>query len=627
MNNSNSFDALLKKGSVVGGLSLGAIFVAWAVAGGGGGGSLPVPTTLNDFALPGTQTGGLDPNHPMVGADSCASCHGFYDQMHDPYSTWSASMMGQSMRDPVFLAAMTIANQDADFAGALCIRCHAPSAFLEGRHVPTDGSSLNDIDQMGVSCNFCHRMVDPVYEPGVSPLVDQQILMDLGTDAPTVAQTHSAAFIVDPEDRRRGPYDEGPDFFYHQWEQSPFHQESQMCASCHDVSNPIFTAQPDGTYTLNDLDMAHPTGNVYETFPEQRTYSEWLMSDFAQGPIAIGDRYETHLNEVSSCQDCHMPELESPACLFEDARPDYSNHSFTGANNWVLNAIRNLNPNDFVTGLLPELVDQAIARTEEMMRDASDMELSVVGNNLNVRIINQTGHKLPTGYPEGRRMWVNVQFFDANDNLIAEHGAYDEVTAELTTADTKVYEMKIGLDAAIAAQTGLPEGESFHLTLANKVFKDNRIPPRGFDNANFASVQAAPVGYSYADGSYWDDTQYVIPAGAVRAQARVRYQLTSKEYIEFLRDENTTNTLGQEIYDQWVINGKSPVMDMDEGEITLTPPCPADLTGDGMLNFFDVSAFLNAYSTMDPAADFNDDGMFNFFDVSAFLSAYNTGCP
>ncbi|MCA9275149.1 MAG: hypothetical protein KDA29_03905 [Phycisphaerales bacterium] len=56
-------------------------------------------------------------------------------------------------------------------------------------------------------------------------------------------------------------------------------------------------------------------------------------------------------------------------------------------------------------------------------------------------------------------------------------------------------------------------------------------------------------------------------------------------------------------------------------------PCPADLTGDGVLNFFDVSAFLVAYNAMDPIADFNSDGLFNFFDVSAFLISYNAGCP
>lgn len=55
--------------------------------------------------------------------------------------------------------------------------------------------------------------------------------------------------------------------------------------------------------------------------------------------------------------------------------------------------------------------------------------------------------------------------------------------------------------------------------------------------------------------------------------------------------------------------------------------CPADLNGDGALDFFDVSAFLAAFSSLDPAADFNNDGGFDFFDVSAFLSAFGLGCP
>ncbi len=55
--------------------------------------------------------------------------------------------------------------------------------------------------------------------------------------------------------------------------------------------------------------------------------------------------------------------------------------------------------------------------------------------------------------------------------------------------------------------------------------------------------------------------------------------------------------------------------------------CEADLTGDFMLNFFDVSAFLNAFTNQDPLADFNADAMFNYFDVSAYLHAFATGCP
>jgi hypothetical protein len=65
------------------------------------------------------------------------------------------------------------------------------------------------------------------------------------------------------------------------------------------------------------------------------------------------------------------------------------------------------------------------------------------------------------------------------------------------------------------------------------------------------------------------------------------------------------------------------------GVFVATPSigCPADLTGDGALDFFDVSAFLSAYNAMDPAADFTGDGVFDFFDVSGFLSAFNAGCP
>ncbi len=58
-----------------------------------------------------------------------------------------------------------------------------------------------------------------------------------------------------------------------------------------------------------------------------------------------------------------------------------------------------------------------------------------------------------------------------------------------------------------------------------------------------------------------------------------------------------------------------------------TPACPPDLTGEGDLNFLDVSAFLTAFGNMDPIADFEADGSFNFLDVSAYLAAFGMGCP
>jgi FG-GAP repeat len=60
---------------------------------------------------------------------------------------------------------------------------------------------------------------------------------------------------------------------------------------------------------------------------------------------------------------------------------------------------------------------------------------------------------------------------------------------------------------------------------------------------------------------------------------------------------------------------------------SIPTPCLADLTGDSVLNFFDVSLFLLFFYANDPSADFNNDALFNFFDVSAFIIAFTQGCP
>ncbi|MCA9303094.1 MAG: hypothetical protein KC996_03125 [Phycisphaerales bacterium] len=64
-----------------------------------------------------------------------------------------------------------------------------------------------------------------------------------------------------------------------------------------------------------------------------------------------------------------------------------------------------------------------------------------------------------------------------------------------------------------------------------------------------------------------------------------------------------------------------------DGTIGAAADCPADFTGDGSLDIFDVFAFLDAFNSMDPSADFTGDGSFDIFDVFAFLDAFNAGCP
>ena len=59
---------------------------------------------------------------------------------------------------------------------------------------------------------------------------------------------------------------------------------------------------------------------------------------------------------------------------------------------------------------------------EEMLRRAAEIEVREVhteGDEVvaTVRVTNKSGHKLPTGYPEGRRMWLEVAVVDAGGEI------------------------------------------------------------------------------------------------------------------------------------------------------------------------------------------------------------------
>jgi hypothetical protein len=262
-------------------------------------------------------------------------------------------------------------------------------------------------------------------------------------------------------------------------------------------------------------------------------------------------------------------------------RTDLGQHDMTGGNTFVPELIKTQFGTDPSVDL--DAIDAGILRARFMLQNAATMNLTVLPNGdtyeASVEIINETGHKLPSGYPEGRRMWINVEAYDINDNLVYESGAYDDDTAVLSKLDTnnndtKIYECKLGMSQAVAdvanANESNPEtyaaGESFHFALNNMVVKDNRIPPRGFTNANFASVQAAPVGYSYADGAFSDVTTYSLPSDTYKVEAKLYYQTVSKEYIDFLDAKNVTDNKGSELKTLWASHGKSAPELMEEAE-------------------------------------------------------------
>lgn len=587
-----------------------------AMAEGSGGGQTQIPSTLDDFFERGTQE--LTLTDSMLFSQSCLVCHQYDDDgnrahMVNPYDNWATSMMGQATRDPVWHAALAIANQDVANSGDTCLRCHTPNGWLDGRSVPTDGSALTYTDFDGVSCNFCHRMVDPVASPD-NPTPDTQILADLVAAGVHPTQPGNGRYVVDPIDVRRGPLNDVPENLHGvDILVSPFHREGHMCGTCHDVSNAMFTRQANGTYALNALGAPHPTGNSHDMMPEQRTYSEWLNSAFNSGGVAFADgRFggEHPTGVMQTCQDCHMPKRVGGLCAFWTAPPfflrdDISEHSFTGANTWVIGAVYDQYQSD--ANLTSDLVDLSRSRVENMLRAASDMQAVQLGAQMKVRVVNYGGHKLPTGYPEGRRMWINVQYLNSLGEIIDERGEYDYQTADLSTADTKVYEAKFGMDSTVAAATGLPAGQSFHLTLNNVILKDNRIPPIGFSNASFAAVRAEPVAYAYADGQYWDDTNFSIPPGASEAVVTLYYQTTSKAYIEFLRDANVTNTAGQNAYDRWVARGKSAPVDMDVIVLPLAALIPGDADHNGVVNVDDLLDVINQWGPCPPPALCNGD--------------------
>lgn len=524
-----------------------------------------VPTTLRDFDLPGTQP--FEGGHELASPADCASCHGNYNPSTEPFANWQGSMMAHAARDPLFLANMTIANQDAPDSGDLCLRCHFPRGWMAGRSVPTDGSRMVAEDHAAVSCAMCHQMVDPIFDP-LNPTNDFTILSALKNPGTNFG---NGMFVIDPTATQRGPYTNAaaPHTFLH----SPFHKEAALCGTCHDVSNPAFYKDAQGNYVPNAFNLATTNTSAHSMLPVERTYSEWLNSEYntplgVYAPQFAGTKPD---GRVATCQDCHMRGVSGYGANPANnpgvpLRNDLPLHDMTGGTTWLLGLMTNLFPNDVSV----PAVQAGIQRATYMLENAAEVSVAKTNGQLRVRVVNNTGHKLPTGYPEGRRIWLNAKFFNAANALLGESGAYNTNTGVLNhDAQAKVYEIHLGIETNLANALGLPPGPSFHFVLNNQVFLDNRIPPRGFSNANFAVFGGAPVGHSYADGQYWDDTFYTLPTGATRAEVQLFYQSTSKEFIEFLRDENTTDSRGQEMFDLWNNNGKCPPTLM--AAVTWTP--------------------------------------------------------
>lgn len=480
---------------------------------GGGGGDAPGDVEYVPPSLPASR--GLLPSLPVAqdaftsdhfsGSAECTACHND-DSMTVPTEVkdvernvsigqaWETSMMANSTRDPYWHAVVAAEIHEfpmlEDELNDTCTRCHAPMAnelakktggtytifdkgseengdLVRGLYGMNAGDELYNHAMDGVSCTVCHQI-----EPG-----------NLGTEG-----SFSGGFIIagSPtgvlEDRPAyGPYT-NPNPSGYMIQQSdftptyaPHMSSSETCATCHNLN-----VAPVDEQGVPIEGIAH--------FSEQANHLEWLNSEYAVG----GPR-------EANCQSCHMPTLETDVYISESGavkRPDFSEHTFLGANTVMQEMLMNFRDE---LGVPPRVTDadfaESIARNQEFLKTSADVTIVASqfdGDQLSfdLQVENNTGHKLPTGY-HSRRVYLHVQVLDGSGRQIFESGAirpdgsivgvaedtdpsewephYDEITSP---TQVQVYQ-------AIPTK---PDGKRTHsLITSNGYGKDNRIPPHGFD--------------------------------------------------------------------------------------------------------------------------------------------------
>jgi hypothetical protein len=579
-----------------------------------------VPT---DIQQPGTQpgeAGGLD------APKRCDNCHGGYDETVEMAHNWRGSMMAHAGRDPIFWATVAVAEQDFNGAGDLCLRCHSTTGWLEGRSTPTDGSGLAASDSDGVDCDFCHRLTNPDDSEHVGVM-----------NPPFVASQADEAFYGSGMaslwggNDKLGPFSDAEP--KHKFMQSSFHRSADFCGTCHDVSNPAVgnlapnhgtqvTADPvvangelggavDGKAAFNNPPYKY--GVVERTFSEYKSglLSSTLVSDYGSLPPELqggalqavhqaaqaagtGGDYADGTPRYFTCQSCHMRPVSGKGANKSGipTRPDLPLHDLTGGNYWMPQMIEYMNARDMLPlgGDMLQSTIGAMFDGAQRARKQLELAASLAAQGNRVKIINHTGHKLISGYPEGRRMWLNIKWFDAGGQAVTEYelGAYGPITVanpaggapiqvnsllDLDEDHGRVYEAHYGMSSEWAGgllshgydegivlaynrESGVPEltlgelaamideqEETFHFVLNNVVIKDNRIPPYGmsFDEARRRNALPVPEDQYGGTGAgstyrYWDEINLapIAPEDAVTASVELLYQPTSWEYIQFL---------------------------------------------------------------------------------------------
>lgn len=355
--------------------------------------------------------------------------------------------------------------------------------------------------------------------------------------------------------------------------EADFIQSSEFCGSCHDLTVPV----------LN------------HGMPEQRTYTEWKYSDFGTGNV--------------TCQSCHMPRMKHE---FEDATPVTLNvdpiiagwfpyakprdntafHKFNGSNRDLPEMMKVLYPevdlevigaptgNDtrVFPGMLSDrrtMWDRARRNTEIALLDAVDVQIASAPTydaatgkwSVQVKVTNNTGHRIPSGYPDGRRLWLGLEVTDETGAVVYESGFYDGASAQLFT-DSALTPLNRAVEPLIDGDnnavmiyervTGTCQNGN-HCTpspslLNDKILFDNRIPPAGFSYNDYRNAGIKFWNYAggfvpyedlgrYPDGQNFDLVTYTFTAPAtaiLNVRAEAYWETHTREFMEHLKNNDTS---------------------------------------------------------------------------------------
>ena len=249
-----------------------------------------------------------------------------------------------------------------------------------------------------------------------------------------------------------------------------------------------------------------------------------------------------------------MPETDgvqvSTRGMMMTARDNFSKHYFVGANTFMLDIFKN---NKEQLGVSANNFDKTIERTRENLQSAATVS---IGNtsmnngslNFDVNVINNSGHKLPGGYP-ARRVYLHTTIIDSNGSIVFESGKLNSdgsIVGVDSDASANSYEAhhnlvtsaeQVPVYEAIMANS---QGQlTYTLMNGASYLKDNRLLPTGFDK-NIVDVKIKPSSDAILDNNFTagqDMVSYQIPVQGTAPytiNVALNYQALAYRYAQDL---------------------------------------------------------------------------------------------